>query len=85
MLLISLNDLCHYCIVITDSIPLLTVFSLTFIYSVIPEHSSILRMLKYSAYYNDYICHIIMNKSYYNDKSKTWIPTDQYFSTSFYR
>lgn len=64
MLLISLNDLCHYCIVITDNIPLLAAFSLTFIYSVIPEHSSVIRMLKCG------------NKSHYNDESKTWIPTD---------
>lgn len=47
MLLISLNDLCHYCIAITDNIPLLAAFSLTFIYSIIPEHSSVIRMLKY--------------------------------------
>lgn len=47
MLLISFNDLCHYCIAITDNIPLLAAFSLTFIYSIIPEHSSVIRMLKY--------------------------------------
>lgn len=66
MLLISLNDLCHYSIVITG-ISLLAAFSLTFIHSITPEHSSVTRMLK------------CRSKSYYNDESKTSIPTDKYF------
>lgn len=70
MLLISLNDVCHYCIFITDNIPLLAAVSLTFIYSIIPEHSSI-------------ILKKCRNKSCYNDEGKTWIPTDQYFCPSF--